>query len=327
MNGAPFFIVGSGRSGSTLLRMILASHSRLAIPPETNFVRLLVERLPIDRPLSSEEVARALDIVTGHYRWQDMEFPAEDFRREATALKEPCLREVIEPVYRRFLAREGKRRWGDKTPAYILCVPKLAAMYPGSRFIHLVRDGRDVAKSFQSVGWLGPRLHQNTGEWNEALELAERWRPLLKERFLDVRYEDLVLRTDETVRRICDFLGEAFEPDMLAWEGMVDRYVPRREKYAHEKLKRRPDEGDVERWRREMTGRELFVAEAFMGKSLARAGYRRRYAGLLWAPLFPLARSFCRYGLPVAERLGKVLRLPRPLPGGGRQAAGGRSKT
>jgi Sulfotransferase domain. len=298
----PFFIVGSGRSGTTLLRMILASHSRLAIPPETYFLDPLLKRLPATRPLTKDEVARAIAIVTGSIRWPDMGIDADTYAAEASALAQPTLRDLVEIVYRTHLVREGKQRWGDKTPAYIRIVPQLAELYPGARFIHLLRDGRDVAKSFQSVGWYGPLLNRNMGEWLEATELDARWRqgPLADRLFL-VRYEDLVRDTERTVRGICEFLGEAYEPQMLAWEDKVDRLVPQREMGIHAKLRRRPDPGDIERWRREMSLSEQLVAEAFMGRELSRAGYARRFGGLLWQPLMPAVRYFCRLVLPLAS--------------------------
>ena len=66
---APFFIVGSSRSGTTLLRLILCGHSRLHIPPETWFIADLVDRFPLHDPLLPAQVREATDIMVGHYRW------------------------------------------------------------------------------------------------------------------------------------------------------------------------------------------------------------------------------------------------------------------
>src|SRR5579859_1525478 len=212
---APFFIVGSGRSGSTLLRMMLASHPRLTIPPETWYLAPLLQRLSIDRPLNADEIESAISIVTSHYRWPDMKLDQRDFRREVARLVKPYLRDLVEVVYRSHLQAEGKARWGDKTPAYIEILPQLAKMYPNSRFIHLIRDGRDVAKSFQATDWVGLWLHENTREWTRALDCHWRWvRSDLRDRILQVRYEDLVLKTEGTLRKICEFIGEEFEPQM-----------------------------------------------------------------------------------------------------------------
>jgi hypothetical protein len=307
---APFFIVGSGRCGSTLLRMMLASHSNLTIPPETWFLRRLVTRLPLERPLRADEIESAVAIITSDYRWPDMKLDAQDFRRAVSQLNQPDLRALVEVVYRWHLHAEGKSRWGDKTPIYIEILPQLAQMYPGSRFIHLVRDGRDVAKSFQATGWVGPWLHDNMREWLKALRYHWRWMgSQYRGHILVVRYEDLVLRMDATLRQICAFIGEEFEPQMLAWEGRVDEQVPAREQVRHTKLKMRIGEEGVDRWKREMSRREIFVCEAFMGSHLGRLGYERHYRGALWEPVFGLTRLYCRTVLPAVEFHIRALRF------------------
>jgi Sulfotransferase family len=299
---APFFIVGSGRSGSTLLRMMLVSHSRLTIPPETWYLIPLLQRFSIDRPLNVQEIDGAVSIMTGHYRWPDMKLDAQDFRHKVTELKEPYLRDVVEVVYRWHVEAEGKARWGDKTPLYIEILPELATMFPDSRFIHLVRDGRDVTKSYQATDWIGPWLHDNTREWTQALECHWRWaRSHLRTRILQVRYEDLVLEAEATLRQICGFIGEQFEPQMLSWQKKVDEQVPTRERDIHRKLKLRVGAEGIARWKREMSARETFVAEAFMGVHLKRLDYRRRYPSPLWAPAFMLTRVYCRTVLPAVE--------------------------
>jgi hypothetical protein len=190
---------------------------------------------------------------------------------------------------------EGKRRWGDKSPIYITIVPELARMFPSSHFIHVVRDGRDVAKSFQATRWIGPRLHDSTGPWIQALKCQRRWEHSeFRNRILLIRYEDLVLRTEPTLRGICRFIGEEFEPNMLSWEGRVDEQVPARWQIHHTKLKSRMGAEGVARWKRELSARELFVCEAFMASLLASFGYQRRYTSRLWVPAFALTRWYCR---------------------------------
>jgi hypothetical protein len=312
VTSAPFFIVGSGRSGSTLLRMMLCSHSRLTIPPETWYLLPLLQRFKIDRPLSTAEILDAVSIMTHHYRWPDMKLDAQELRSEVSQLTEPYLRDVVEVVYRWHLRAEAKVRWGDKTPIYIEILLELGMMYPNSKFIHLVRDGRDVAKSFQATDWVSRWLHDNTREWTRALECQQRWeRSELRHRILQVHYEDLVLETEATLREICQFIGEEFEPQMLSWEGKVDQQVPPRERVVHSKLKLRIGSDGVARWKREMNAREIFVSEAFMGTHLRRLGYERRYPSPLWAPAFALTRMYCRLVLPAVEIARRALRFLR----------------
>jgi hypothetical protein len=309
---APFFIVGSGRSGSTLLRMMLTCHSRLSIPPETWYLIPLVQRFRIDRPLNADEVESAISIVTSHYRWRDMKLDAQDFRRKAARLPKPYLRDLVEVVYRSHVQAEGKTRWGDKTPVYIEILPQLARMYPNSKFIHLIRDGRDVAKSFQATDWIGRWLHDNAREWTRALACHWRWvRSEFRDRILQVRYEDLVLETEGTLRKICGFIGEEFEPQMLSWQLKVDEQVPARERDVHAKLKLKPGAESVARWKREMSAREMFVSEAFMGSDLTRLGYERRYRSTFWTPAFVLTRLYCRTILPAVELQIRAARFLR----------------
>jgi hypothetical protein len=309
---APFFIVGSGRSGSTLLRMMLASHSRLTIPPETWYLIPLLQPISVDRPVTADEVESAVSIVARHYRWPDMKLDAQDFRHEAARLPEPHLRDLVEVVYRSHVQAEGKARWGDKTPVYIEILPQLATMYPNSRFIHLIRDGRDVAKSFQATDWIGRWLHDNAREWIRALECRRRWVCSdFRDRILQVRYEDLVLETESALRKICGFIGEEFEPQMLSWQLEVDEQVPARERDVNAKLKLKSGAESVARWKREMSAREMFVSEAFMGSDLTRLGYERRYTSPFWTSAFVLTRLYCRTVLPAIELQIRCARFPR----------------
>ena len=169
---APFFIVGSGRSGSTLLRLILSAHPRICIPPETWFLLELVDRFPQDRPLEAEELQAVVDAMTSHYRWPDLGLDRAVLEERLARANRPTLGDAAAAVYDELASREGKPRWGDKTPPYVRIVPQLARLFPGARFLHLLRDGRDVALSFRKTGWHGPWLHRNTQEWREAVRTA-----------------------------------------------------------------------------------------------------------------------------------------------------------
>jgi hypothetical protein len=297
---APFFIVGSSRSGSTLLRLMLVSHSRIAIPSETWYLAALVKQFPFDRPLKENEISEAISVMTNHYTWPDMGLDAAEVRCRAANLSEVRLRDLVEIVYRWHMEVEGKNRWGDKTPAYIEIVPPLAAMFGNAKFIHLIRDGRDVAKSFERQGWHGPWMHGYTREWSRAAELDMRLgKTPLNERILRVLYEELVLHPEGTLRRICAFIDEKFEDQMLSWHEKVDNAVPFREKNLHSGLGRNMNPSDVGRWKREMTSREIFVAEALIGTQLSHFGYERRYRSKLWSPLLAVTRIYCRTILPV----------------------------
>lgn len=307
---APFFIVGAGRSGSTLLRLMLASHSRIAIPPETWYLIDLLEEFPFDRPLREDEVNAAVSIMENHFRWPDMGLGIAEFRARAADLRTPRLRDLVEIVYRSQMEAKGKTRWGDKTPPYIEIIPALAAMFGDAKFVHIIRDGHDVAKSYQRQGWHGPWMHGYTKEWRRAAELDLKLsKTPLNERILRVRYEELVLDPEATLRGICAFIDERFEAQMLLWREKINEAVPHRERRFHSSLVRDMSPSDVSRWKREMTPREIFVVEALIGTQLSHFGYERRYRSRLWNPLFAATRMCCQVVLPVIELQRRVARF------------------
>ena len=298
----PFFVIGAGRSGSTLLRLMLASHSHICIPPETWYLIPLLKRFTTEEVLTPTALDSAISIMTSHYRWPDMRLGTAKFRELIAEIDKPRLRDLVECVYLWHMARDRKSRWGDKTPAYVAIVPQLERLFPGARFIHLLRDGRDVAASFQRQGWYGPWLYSNAREWSDALECDSRWKGQpIEAQVLRVHYEDLVLNTERTLRTVCQFIEEEFEPQMLAWEGRVDESVPLREQHIHQKLKSRPSAEDVYRWKREMPLRQIWIAESFMRVQLDQAGYERRFSSVFWTPAMLVTQIICKSVFPVVE--------------------------
>ena len=286
---------------------MLAAHSRIAIPPETWFLLTLVERVPINRVLTAEERDLAVTLITSHYRWPDMSIPSDEFGRLAAGLPEPRVRDLMEIIYGIHLRLARKTRWGDKTPHYIKIIPELVSIFPGSRFICLVRDGRDVAKSMQKVQWYGPWFHDNTIEWLDAARHEKWWVTSgYDECILQVRYEDLVTETEFTLHRICEFLGEPYEPQMVSWQNNIDELIPQRERHVHQKLTRTTTRTDIERWKTEMTSREIFVTEAFVHRDLRRYGYACRFGSRMWIPIFWLTRVYCRS----SKVLWEAIRFP-----------------
>jgi hypothetical protein len=311
---APFFIIGAGRSGTTLLRLILTGHSRLHIPPETWFLRPLVRDFPLTGALTQPQVERAIETMVRHERWPDMNFSPDALRRQAAALAQPTLAGVIDLVYRHLLETSGKQRLGDKTPHYFAIVPELAALYPGGKFIHLIRDGRDVAISWIDAGW--QRYYEPGFEWPAAMARLHVDRAAYPGRVLEVRYEDLVRRPAEVVPRICAFLGEAFEPAMLDWTDRIE-LVAARDRYLHARLQQPLSEDAIGVWRRRLSAVECFAMEACLYRELAQSNYAARFGGRGWRPVFRFTGGvlralapLLRHGIPYLQKRGM---LPRTM--------------
>lgn len=312
-DAVPFFIIGTGRSGTTMLRLILAGHSRLHVCPETWFVRDLVRLFPRNVVLRPEQVAAAIDVMTQHKRWHDLKTREDELREAVARLERPTIAGLLSIVYRHEAALAGKPRVGDKTPGYFEIVPELAAMFPGARFIHLIRDGRDVAMSWHDLDW--QRYHEGDGfEWTRNMRHWRSWRGTkLADSILDVHYEDIVAQPEAQMRRICAFLGEDFEPGMLTWDDRLD-LIPPRDQGLHTKLAR-PMRQDLAGGWRSLRAMECFAMEACLGADLRAQGYALRFRSPAWRPALAAAGGLLRLASPLLRRVVPALQRRRLLPG------------
>ncbi len=283
----PFFIVGSGRSGTTLLRSLLCRHSKIHIPPETWFILDLIKRVPRGRPLTEGQVHDAIEAIISSYRWPDFQINPDLLRANAATLVRPTLVDIINLVYAE-LRETTKPRLGDKTPPYIQIVPELAELYPDAVFVHLIRDGRDVACSFLDIGFYdkGSRFYDGAAfEWTTAIRLGRMYHNSpYATRVLEVRYEQLVMQPERTLSNICSFLGENFESEMLERRG-EPIWIPPRERDIHPKLSGAISPASVATWRRKLTPVECFAMEACLGRDLRLLEYPLLFRSAGWRPL------------------------------------------
>ncbi|MEU3861036.1 sulfotransferase [Streptomyces sp. NPDC028722] len=213
----PILLIGTERSGSNLLRLILDAHSRISVPHPPHFVRYFSPVLPAYGDLALERnrrmlVGDALALLDRHIHPWPHAIDAD--RVVATAT--PTLFGVVAAIYDQYRLAEGKARWGCKSTFMVDHVDEVLAERPGARFIWLVREPYDVtASAKRSVfGYCHP--YRMARLWRFQQEQAHsaltRWGPDVVHL---LRYEDLVTRPEKELQELCDFLEERFEPAML----------------------------------------------------------------------------------------------------------------
>jgi hypothetical protein len=211
------FIVGSPRSGTTLLRFMLAAHSDLAIPPETGFPGHIAgeERLA---GLGPEELLRIItNFPPSAPAWRDFGMAEETLRRALFKLNPFSVAEGIRSFYQLYAARHGKRRVGDKTPSHGEAMIAIECLLPEAAFIHVIRDGRDSSLSLRDM-WFAPSqdIAILAAYWRDNVTRCRRQGRSVQ-RYLEVRYEDLLSDTPGQLRRVCDFADLPFEAGMLTF--------------------------------------------------------------------------------------------------------------
>lgn len=272
MNTRPvFFVIGSPRSGTTLLRNLLRSHPHLAVAPESHFVPILYRAIgdPTDERSRRRLITRVLN--THWVRSWGVPMRLSDFDGCTT------FRDIIERLYRVAAGEKRNCRQGDKTPGYAREIPTLDRIFPEAQFIHIIRDGRDVALSLSHV-WFGHR-HAYTAAcyWRDhVLEARRDGAPLGPGRYLEVRYETLLRETEQTMRTVCEFLGEPFDPRVLV-PAESRRMRSRRPTSRAPKMISHTEIVPVnhDKWRTLMSREDLEIFETAAGDLLAELGYER----------------------------------------------------
>ncbi len=279
------FVVGVGRSGTTLLRLMLDAHPRLAIPAETHFVPELIERQRECR--ASGELAEA---IIASRTWGDFGLDPESLRVAVRDAGAEDATAVLRIFYGLCAAREGKDRWGDKTPGYVKRMRPIAEALAEARFVHLIRDGRDVALSRRARGMGAAKPIDEVAElWKRRIENARRQAKRLRGRYLELRYEDLVAEPEPSLRRICELVELDFDPAMLSYHERAEERIaelgdlgdegaraarPGSERQAaHALAATPPSAARTEVWRTEMGPGERAEFEAVAGGLLAELGY------------------------------------------------------
>jgi sulfotransferase family protein len=276
--------VGFGRSGNTLLRLMLDAHPQLAIPPETEFV----PQLAYACAESAEPAETFLRTLSGHWRLRDLQVDTAAIADAVHRLRPFDVGDALRIIYATYADKFGKSRWGDKTPGYVRYMTLIADVLPEAHFIHVIRDGRDAWLSIRDL-WFGPNtVEEAAATWQEWVLDARRDAKVVPH-YAEVMFERLVADPEQTMRDVCVYLA-------LPWEDAVLRFherAPQRiaevitdyeedgrlvasvdERHAiHALTSRPPDASRVGRWRDELAPAEVATFEAIAGETLALLGY------------------------------------------------------
>lgn len=273
MNERPIFVLGAPRSGTTLMQLMLHAHPRIAIPPETRFtLRAYDERRrfgDLTEPGKMLELARWM---TGGHNFGDLGLDRAAVIDEAVA-GAPTIGSAASVIFRAYARRFGKPRWGDKRPAYLLNLDVLLWMFPDAQIVHIVRDGRDCAASMKEAEWFRGHIDKAISQWVRGMAAAERAaRTLSADQWHELHYEDLVASPEEQLRRVCDFLGEDYAPEMAAPAEVAAIAVPKRKTW-HALTHGEVTTSRIGTWQGRLDPEEIGLCERVMGRQLRRRGY------------------------------------------------------
>jgi hypothetical protein len=281
------FFVGCQRSGTTLLRRIGDAHPELAVIPEQYWLPRYWE-WHIGITGKGIVTADLLDMLFADRRFAALDLP---FKRVAKLV------EGDTPIlYPRFVAEvfdlygeiEGKRLVGERDSQYVRFLPTLHLLWPHARFVHLIRDGRDVAlslldwsKAERNVGrfptWDEDAVTTGALYWEWNVRLGREAGALLgPELYHELRYEALVADPEHECRKLCDFIELPYDPAMLRFHDGRTTSGPG----LSARNARRPVTAGLREWRKQMAPGDVRRVEAASGLLLDELGYQRAEGSL-----------------------------------------------
>ena len=237
----PIFLVGAERSGTTLLRLMLDHHPHIAFHSEFEFV--------VDYFRDND-----YPLVNDYYEYlaTDRLFQSSNFEIDSS-LSYPQL-------VNSFLVQKregtGKHFVGATVHRHF---DRLLQIWPDAKFIHIVRDGRDVARSCINMNWAG-NVWAGSDRWIEVEKLWSELKEIIPtDRYIEVHYETLISEPVKTLTSLCNFIGTSYDPAMLDYSQSTTYDLP------NSKL--------LWQWKSKLSRREIQLLEAKMGNMLVKHGY------------------------------------------------------
>lgn len=223
-----FFIIGNPRSGTTLFRLMMNKHSQISVPPEAGFLVWLNNEFnhfqATDIPLLIQALKDTKKIESWNLDYETL----QDFMEKKKPNSFADAMDMIYDYYSSHVLQKKVDIFGDKNNYYLDHIDLLAQLYPDAKFIHIIRDGRSVAASYQSLmtksidSAYAPKLPTNiteiAEEWSRNINhIQDSFALLPLGNWTSIRFEDLVLYPEKTLEDVCKFLKLDFEKQMLEY--------------------------------------------------------------------------------------------------------------
>lgn len=268
---SPVFVIGFPRSGTSMTCRLLRRYLKVSFGTESQFIIRYLQRLPQFGNLNDIGNVRRLMYAISTERFfarsrANWGF-VFDVEKALGALTERTYAGVLHAIFGQLAEHNGMARWGDKTPAYNRNLRELDRLFPDAQFIHIVRDGRDVALSAQKEGFGPKNACQAASHWKRAIGSIRAFsNGIPADRFIEVRYEDLLARPVSVLETLSDFMG-------------IDDRSGALRSYIRTHVAQEIAADNFNKWRDAFSRRDLERFEGVAGDVLSRFGYELAFDG------------------------------------------------
>ncbi len=262
---SPLFVLGHGRSGTSILIKMIRKYLKVNFGTESQFIIRYYNKLPQYGDLSNPENAKHLIADISRERWfrrinKRFGF-VFDNESALENLKDKSYSGILRVIFEQFAAYHGMVRWGDKTPEYIHDLPVLNKLFPDAKYLHIVRDGRDVTLSEFETPFGAKNVYRAADDWFNKLNMIRDFGYSLPQgRFLEIRYEDLLSHPLDVFAQMIRFLS------IDDADGELLRFI---NEHIGNDLRR----GNFFKWKNRFSQRQLRMFERVAGNLLASYHY------------------------------------------------------
>jgi hypothetical protein len=276
------FIVGCPRSGTTLLQRMINAHPQITVTPESHWIPRLIEK-PWAATAEGTVTRKLIRRLITHPKFARLRISREQVRKLAPKGQAVSYPGLVTRILDLYANAQGKPLVADKTPDYVRSIRLLHTLWPAARFVHLIRDGRDVCLSM--LEW--PKVHPRPGNFvtwmQDPVSTAAWWwqlnvqlgrqagKSLGSKLYYELRYESLVTCPREQCEALLDFLNLPFDESVLQFHAEPLDADPGLEK----KRAGLPVTSGLRNWQFEMPAQDVERFEAVAGELLDELHYPR----------------------------------------------------
>jgi hypothetical protein len=286
-----FFILSNPRSGSSLLRIICDSHQQLSVPPESGFMEWWYQKYKnwnVSDSKNSDRIIQFCSDLESSKKFETWNFDIHLFKDLISTELPSSYSQLLTLVYTSFGLQQGKNivACGDKNNYYIKKTKLIHDVFPKAKFLHMVRDGRDVATSYKALKNLEstskyiPKLPNNiteiANEWQENNQiLTSFFKTLPAHQVLTVRYEDLILKLEEECKKITNFLNVPFDKNMLNYYNINKalNLEPKETLDWKKKTLEKPDVSNIGKYKELLSKEEITLFNSIAKQTLNQFNY------------------------------------------------------
>lgn len=273
----PIFMIGSERSGTTLLMAMVGAHPRISVPEVAwyypRFRPYLFTYGDLNQDINFHTLAEEMVFGLKTPFWGMPANPASIVAEITEASRERSYAGIYCALFERYAAQEKKPRWGEKTPHNLFFVKEILEDFPNAQIIFVTRDGRDASSEYINSAFGPTNIFTAAEIWKLCQNVVKPHRAALgSDQWLDVQYEDLVRNPDAVLQRVCDFLGEIYAPEMMDFfkGGIAQRRGTTRD---HAPLGKPVSTEYIGRYKTELSLRDQRIFAAVAGDELRESGY------------------------------------------------------